>query len=73
MCSFLSGENQKKVKSYAEPLNLLPLLCFHPGGVQKELAAQSSPTTKVDHLLKQRKIFSSVILKFRLSNLVTFK
>jgi len=53
MGSILMERIIKKVKSYAEPLNLLPLLCFHPGGVQKELAAQSSPAAKVVHLLKE--------------------
>ena len=32
--------------------NFLPLLRSHPGGVQKELAVEDLPATKVEKLLK---------------------
>ena len=32
---------------FIAPLNLLPLLCSHPGGVQRELVVKDLPTAKV--------------------------
>jgi hypothetical protein len=32
------AEEKKEVRNHIEPLNHLPLLRFHPGGVQQELA-----------------------------------
>jgi len=32
---------------FIAPLNFLPLLCSHPGGVQKELVVKDLPVTKV--------------------------
>jgi len=33
---------------FIAPLNLLPLLCSHPGGVQRELVVKDLPGTKVE-------------------------
>jgi len=42
------GEKKKGKHLLSHRYNLLPLLCSHPGGVQRELVVEDLPGTKVE-------------------------
>ena len=65
--SFANLLNLKKngQAPFIAPLNLLPLLRSHPGGVQKELVVKDLPATKVAIFVSFYKQ-SSIQLKGRL-------
>jgi len=41
---------------FIAPLNFLPLLCSHPGGVQKELVVKDLPATKIEKFAANNKL-----------------
>jgi hypothetical protein len=48
---------KKEVRNHIAPLNYLPLLRFHPGGVRQELDEWLSPVTKLILLFGNCQLF----------------
>ncbi len=54
---------KKEVRNHTAPLNHLPLLRFHPGGVRQELDEWLSPVANVNLLIGNCQLFKCFFSK----------